>query len=54
MEAKLSLFLTSELVEGGLSMSRPGRFTPGEYVPGAHSIGQRVDFRASFDTGGGV
>jgi hypothetical protein len=39
-------FLTSALVGGQWSASRPGRFTPGETAPGTHCIGGGVDLRA--------
>jgi hypothetical protein len=32
--------LTSALVEGELSASRPGRFTSGERAPGTHWVGR--------------
>jgi hypothetical protein len=31
-----TLFLTSALVEGEWSVSRTGRFTPGQRAPGTH------------------
>jgi hypothetical protein len=37
------VFLTSALVGGEWSASRPGRFTPGEIAPGTHWIGGWVD-----------
>jgi hypothetical protein len=40
------LFLTSALVGGEWSTSRPGRFTPRERAPGTHWIGGWVDLRA--------
>jgi hypothetical protein len=43
------IFLTSVLVGGEWSASRPGRFTPRERAPGAHWIGGRVDLRAGLD-----
>jgi hypothetical protein len=43
------VFLTSALVGGEWSASRPGRFTPGEKVPGTHWIGGWVDSRAGLD-----
>jgi hypothetical protein len=42
-------FLTSALVGGEWSASRPGRFTPEERAPGTHWIGGWVDPRASLD-----
>jgi hypothetical protein len=41
--------LTSELVGGEWSTSRPGRFTPGERALGTHFIGGWVDLRAGLD-----
>jgi hypothetical protein len=41
--------LTSTLVGGEWSASRPGRFTPGERTPGTHWIGGWVDLRADLD-----
>jgi hypothetical protein len=41
--------LTSALVGGEWSASRPGRFTPGERAPGTHWIGGWVDPRASME-----
>jgi hypothetical protein len=38
-----TFFLTSALVGGEWSASRPGRFTPGERGPGTHWIGDCVD-----------
>jgi hypothetical protein len=43
---EIHIFLTSALVGGEWSASRPGRFTPGERTPGTHSIGGWVDPRA--------
>jgi hypothetical protein len=42
----VDVFLTSALVGGEWSTSRPGRFTPGERAPGTHWIGGWVDLRA--------
>jgi hypothetical protein len=42
-------FLTSALVGGEWSTSRPGRFTPGERTPGTHWIVRSVDLRAGLD-----
>jgi hypothetical protein len=44
-----TFFLTSALVGGKWSASRPGRFTPGERVPGTRWIGGRVGSRAGLD-----
>jgi hypothetical protein len=41
--------LTSALVGGKWSTSRPGRFTPGERAPGTHWIGGWVDLKAGLD-----
>jgi hypothetical protein len=43
------IFLTSALVGGEWSTSRPGRFTPGERAPGTHWIAGWVDLRAGLD-----
>jgi hypothetical protein len=42
-------FLTSALVGGEWSATRPGHFTPGERVPGTHWIGGWVGLRAGLD-----
>jgi hypothetical protein len=44
-----TFFFTSALVGGEWSNSRPGRFTPGEKIPGTHLIGGWVDLRAGLD-----
>jgi hypothetical protein len=44
-----TFFLTSVLVGGEWSASRPDRFTPGERSPGTHWIGVWVDHSASLD-----
>jgi hypothetical protein len=43
---QIHIFLTSALVGGEWSASRPGRFTPGEVTPGIHCVGGWVDTRA--------
>jgi hypothetical protein len=43
------VFLTSALVGGERSASRPGRFAPGGRAPGTHWIGDWVDLRAGVD-----
>jgi hypothetical protein len=43
------MFLTSALVRGEGSSSRPGRFTPGERAPSTHWIGGWVDLRVGLD-----
>jgi hypothetical protein len=45
----IHIFLTSVLVEGEWSASRPGRFTPGEKAPSTHWIGGWVGPRAGLD-----
>jgi hypothetical protein len=45
----IHIFLTSALVGGKWSASRPCRFTPGERAPGTHLIGGWVDPRAGLD-----
>jgi hypothetical protein len=42
-------FLTSTLVRGEWSASRPGRLTPGERGPRTHCIGGRMGPRAGLD-----
>jgi hypothetical protein len=39
MGVEIHVFLTSTLVGGEWSASRPGRFTRGKIVPGDHWIG---------------
>jgi hypothetical protein len=46
----IDVFLTSALVGGEWTASRPGRFTPGERAPGTHFIGDWVGPRTSLDT----
>jgi hypothetical protein len=45
----MHIYLTSALVGGEWSASRPGRFTPGETAPVTHCIGGWVDPRAGLD-----
>jgi hypothetical protein len=45
----IQILLTSALVAGKWSASRPGRFTPGERTPGTLWIGGWVGPRASLD-----
>jgi hypothetical protein len=45
----IHIFLTSALVGGEWSASRPGRFTPGERALGTHWIGGCVGPRAGLD-----
>jgi hypothetical protein len=49
MDVYIHVFLTSALVEGEWSASRPCRFTPGERAPGTHWIGGWLDPRAGLD-----
>jgi hypothetical protein len=46
---KIHISLTSALVRGERSASRPDRFTPGERGPGIHWIGEWVKARADLD-----
>jgi hypothetical protein len=43
VDVEIHIFLTSALVGGEWSASRPGRFTRGERAPGTHWIGGWVD-----------
>jgi hypothetical protein len=45
----IRVFLTSALVRGQWSASRPGRFNPRERGPGTHWIGGWVGPRAGLD-----
>jgi hypothetical protein len=49
MDVYIHTFLTSALVGGEWSASRPCRFTPGERAPGIHSTGGWVGPRAGLD-----
>jgi hypothetical protein len=49
MDAYIHIFLTSALVGGKWSASRPGRFNPGERAHGTHWIGGWVGPRAGLD-----
>jgi hypothetical protein len=49
VDVLIHIFLTSALVEGERSTSRPGRFTPEERAPGTHWIRGWVDLRAGLD-----
>jgi hypothetical protein len=46
---EIHIFLTSALVGGEWSASRPGRFTTRERAPATHWIGGWVDPRAGLD-----
>jgi hypothetical protein len=48
-DVQIHIFLTSALVGGEWSDSRPGYFTPEERAPGTHWIGGCVDPRADLD-----
>jgi hypothetical protein len=45
VDVYIHIFLTSALVGGELSVSRPGRFTPREGAPGTHRTADCVDRR---------
>jgi hypothetical protein len=49
VDVYMHVFLTSALVGGEWSASRPGRFTSGERAPGTHWIGGWVGPRAGLD-----
>jgi hypothetical protein len=49
LDVFLHIFLTSTLVGGEWSPSRPCRFTPGEKAPRTHWIGGWVGPRAGLD-----
>jgi hypothetical protein len=49
VDVQIQVSLTSALVGGKWSASRPCRFTPGERAVGSHWIGGWVDIRASLD-----
>jgi hypothetical protein len=49
MDVSIHIFLTSALVGGEWSASRPGRFTPEEKAPGTYWIRGWVDPRAGLD-----
>jgi hypothetical protein len=49
MDLYIRIFLTSALVGGEWSASRPGHFTTGERAPGTHWIGGWVDPTAGLD-----
>jgi hypothetical protein len=48
-DVQIHIFLTSALLEGECSGSRPSRFTTGERAPVTHWIGGWVDPRADVD-----
>jgi hypothetical protein len=47
----IHVILTSALVGGEWSASRPGRFTPGERAPGIYWIRGWLGYRVIFDQG---
>jgi hypothetical protein len=49
VNVQVHIFLTSALVGGEWSTSRPGHVTPRERAPGTHWIGGWVDLRAGVD-----
>jgi hypothetical protein len=49
VDVQIHVLLTSALVGGQWSASRPGRFTPRERDPGRHWIGGWVDPTAALD-----
>jgi hypothetical protein len=49
VDVYINVFLTSALVGGEWSASRPDRFTPGKEPPGTHWTGGWVVPRASLD-----
>jgi hypothetical protein len=49
VEVEIHIYLTSALVGGEWSASRPGRFPPGESAPGTHWIRGWVDPRTGLD-----
>jgi hypothetical protein len=49
VDVYIHIFLTSALAGGEWSVSRPGRFTPGERAAGTHSIGGSVNPRDDVD-----
>jgi hypothetical protein len=49
VDVQIYIFLTSELDGGECSVSRPGRFTPGETAPRTHWIGGWVGPRDGLD-----
>jgi hypothetical protein len=49
VDVYMHVFLTSALVGGGWSVSRPGRFTHEEIVPDTQWKGGRLDPRTGMD-----
>jgi hypothetical protein len=48
-DVQIRVFLTSTLVGGEWTASRPGRFTPEERAHDIHSVGGCVDHRNGLD-----
>jgi hypothetical protein len=49
VDVQIRIFLTSTLVGGEWSASRPSHFTPGERAPGTHLVGGWVGLRTDLD-----
>jgi hypothetical protein len=49
VDVQIDIFLTSALLEGEWSDSRPSRLTPGERAPGIHWIGGWMGPRFGLD-----
>jgi hypothetical protein len=49
VDIQIHIFLTSALVGGEWSATRPGCFTPGERALGTHCIGDEVRSRVGLD-----
>jgi hypothetical protein len=49
VDVEIHVLLTSALIGGEWSASRPGSFTPGERATGTHWIGEWVGLRAGLD-----
>jgi hypothetical protein len=49
VDIEIYVFLTPTIIESEGSVSRPGRFIPGERAPGTNFIGGWVDPRADLD-----
>jgi hypothetical protein len=49
VDVQIHIFSTSAVIGSEWSASRPGRFSPGERVPGTHWIGCWVDPRTGLD-----
>jgi hypothetical protein len=49
VDVQIHIFLTSALVGGEWSASRPGRYNPGKRAPGTHWIGGWVEPKAGLN-----